>query len=128
MSLPQEEVIFWCEVPWGDFQHGGSKHYTKQLKGEAAGHSSEESDVELSLGLKEILIEPEGIYQCTQIRIGTIAPMDYNVLARGIEESDEYSAIAEFQSSNSYMEKKAFAYMVETEEEVAKRFKEQARM
>ena len=90
--------------------------------------SSEESDVEPSSGLKEILIEPEGIYQCTRIRTGTIAPVDYNILARGIEASDEHSAIAESQSSNSYMEKDILTYMAETPEEMAKRYQEQARV
>jgi len=58
--------------------------------------------------LKEILIKPEGIYQCTRIQTGGIAPVDYNLLARGIDIYNEHSAIAESQSSNSYVEKKAF--------------------
>ena len=49
-------------------------------------------------------------------------------LGQGIEASDEHSAIAESQSSNSYMEKKVFAYITKTSEEVAKRFEEQARV
>ena len=83
-------------------------------KGKQLALSSEDSDAECSSGLKEILIKAEGIYQCTRIRTGTISPVDYNALARGIEVSDEHSAIAKSQSSNSYMEKKAFAYMAET--------------
>jgi len=54
--------------------------------------------------------------------------MNYNALVRGIEASDEHSAIAESQSSNSYIEKEAFAYMAETPEEVVKRFEEQAKV
>jgi len=54
--------------------------------------------------LKEILIEPEGIYQCTQIRTGAIALIDYNLLARGVEENGGHSAIAESHSSISYVE------------------------
>ena len=38
-----------------------------KLKGKQLALSSEESDAECSSGLKEILIEPEGIYQRTQI-------------------------------------------------------------
>jgi len=48
--------------------------------------------------------------------------VDYNALARGIEASDELFAIAESQSFNSYMEKKAFAYRTGTPKEVAKCF------
>jgi len=47
--------------------------------------SSNESDNEPSSGLREILNEPERVYQCTRIRTGTIAPVNYSVLARGIE-------------------------------------------
>jgi len=85
-------------------------------------------DAECSQGLKEILIEPEGIYQRTHIRTGAITPVDYNALAKGIEANGEHSAIAESQSSNSYMEKEAFTYMAGTSEEVAKKFEEQARV
>ena len=77
---------------------------------------------------KKILIKSEGVYQHTRIQTGIIAPVDYNALARGIEASDEHSAIAESQSSNSYMENEAFAYMTSTPEEVTGRFKEQARV
>ena len=50
--------------------------------------------------------------------------MNCNALAKRIEASGEHSASAESQS-NFYMEE-AFAYMVGTPEEVAKRFEEQA--
>jgi len=40
------------------------------------------------------LIEPEEIYQCTSIRTGAIASVDYNALARRIEVSDEHFVIA----------------------------------
>jgi len=49
---------------------------------------SEESDVERSSGLKEILIEPEAIYQRTHIRTGSITSVHYNALARGIKVND----------------------------------------
>jgi len=51
--------------------------------------------------------------------------VDYNALTKGIEASDKHSAIAESQSPNSYIEKKAFTYMAETSKMVAKRFEEQ---
>ena len=106
----------------------GPSTTSSKSKGKQLAISSEESGVELSLDLKEILIEPERIYQRTRIRTGTIAPVDYNALVRGIEASAEHSAIVESQSSNSYMVKEAFAYMLGTSEEVAKRFEEQARV
>jgi len=86
--------------------------------------SSGESDVELSSGLKEMLVELEGIYQCTRIQTGTISLVDCNALAMGIEASDEHSAIAKSQLSKSYMVKEAFVFMVKTPEEVAKMFEE----
>jgi len=57
---------------------------------------------------------------------GSINTIDFGLvlLARRIETSDEHFATIESQSSNSYMEKKAFAFMAETLEEVAKRFEE----
>jgi len=87
--------------------------------------SSEESDVEPSSGLKEILIEPEGIYQHTRIRTGTITLVIHNALAWEIEVNDEHSAIAESQSFNSYIENEAFVHMVNTPEEFARVQKEQ---
>jgi len=79
-----------------------------------------------SSGLKKILIEPKRIYKCTQIQTGAITPVDYNLLARGIDINDEHSAIAESQSSNSYKEKGAFTNMANNSEEMAKRFEEQS--
>ena len=55
--------------------------------------------------------EPEGVYRHTRTRTGVIAPVDYSVLARGVEVSESHSAIAESQASNSSVEKEAFAYM-----------------
>ena len=85
----------------------GPSTIQSKLKGKQLAIGSEESDVESSLGLKKILIEPEGIYQ-------------HNALDKGIEVNDEHSAIAESQSSNSYMEKEAFIHMVNTPEELAR--------
>ena len=78
--------------------------------------------------MKEILIEAEGIYQHTRIWTDAIAPEDYNALIREIEISDEHSAIAESQSSNSYMEKEAFAFIAETLQDMTRRFEVQARV
>jgi len=61
--------------------------------------------------LKEIVIEPKGIYQRARIRTGAIFPIDYNSLARGIETDDEQSAIVGSYSSNSYRDTKTFTYM-----------------
>ena len=60
--------------------------------------------------------------------MGTIALVDYSLLARGIEVNDEHSAITESRSSNSNSKMTAFAYMMGTPEEVAKQFEEQARV
>ena len=38
--------------------------------------------------------EPEGVYQHTRTRTSAIAPVDYNILARGIEVGEAHSAIA----------------------------------
>ena len=61
---------------------------------------------------------------------GSINTINFGLvlLARRIETSDEHFAIVESQSSNSYIEKKTFAFMAETPEEVVRRFKEQARV
>ena len=69
-------------------------------KGKQSAVSSEESDADWSLGLKDVLIEPEGVYRHTRTRTGTIAPVDYSLLARGIEVNDKHSTIIESQSSN----------------------------
>jgi len=45
--------------------------------------SSEKSDVEPSLGLKTILIEPEGIYRHTWTNTGTIRSIDYSLFPKG---------------------------------------------
>jgi len=90
--------------------------------------NSEELDTEHFSGLKEKLIEFEGIYRHTRIRTEAIAPVDYNLLARGIEINDGHFAIMESHSSNSYVEAEAFTYMAGTPEEVARRFEEQARV
>ena len=45
----------------------GPSAMSSKLKGKQLALSSEESDVENSLGLKEILINPKGTYKYTQI-------------------------------------------------------------
>jgi len=90
--------------------------------------SSEESNVEYFSGLKKIPVETEEIYQSTRMRTGAIALVEYNALAWAIEVSNEHSPIAESQSSNSYMLKEAFAYMVGTPIEMIKRLEKQPRM
>ena len=80
--------------------------------------SSEESDNGSSQGLKEILSQPEGVYKCTRTRMGVIMPVDYKKLAG---EKYEYSAIAESCSSSS-SERRTFAHMTGTHEEMAKKF------
>ena len=87
--------------------------------------SSDESDDEPS-GLRELLTEPEEVYQHTHTQTGTITPVNYSALAHGIEVKEAHSAIAESQASNSSVEKEAFAHMAGTPEEVAKRLEEQA--
>ena len=89
---------------------------------------SKEFDFELFSGLKEILIKPEGICQHTRIQAGAITSVDYNAFVRGVETSNEYSTIADSQSSNSYMEKETFAFMAKTLEKVTNIFEEQARV
>jgi len=108
-----------------NFKHGGSMHYTEQIQWEA---TSSESEDEPSSGLKEILSKSEGVYQHTSIWTGTIIPLKYNALARGIDMNEPYPTIAESHASNSSTEKESFAYMAGTLEEVVKRFEEQAQI
>ena len=100
----------------------GLRAIPSKLKGKQLALSSEKSDAEYFLGLNEILIEPEGIYQHTQAWTRAIALIDNNLLARGIKANDEHSAIIESHSSNSYEETRTFTYMAGTPEEVARRF------
>jgi len=74
------------------------------------------------------MIETEEIYLHTRIRTGAVAPIDYNLLVRGIEADDEHSTIVGSHSSNSYKEKEAFTYMVDIPEEITKKFEEQAQV
>jgi len=66
------------------------------------------------------------VYRHTRTQTGLIALVNYSVLARGIKVSESHSAIMESQASNSSIEKEAFAYMVGTPEEMARRFEQQA--
>jgi len=77
--------------------------------------SSDESDT-----------KPEGVYRHTCTRTGVIAPVDYSVLARGIEVSELHSVIVESQASNSSVEKEAFAYIEITSKEMDRRFEQKA--
>jgi len=97
-------------------------------KGKQLALSSKELDTECFLGLKDILIKPEEIYRRVRIWTREIFPIDYNLLVRGIELDDEHSAIVGSHSSNSYGETKAFAYMTDIPEEIARKFLEQARV
>ena len=72
--------------------------------------------------------EPEGVYRHTRTRTGTVAPINYSALTRGIEVSESHSAVAESQASNSSIEKEAFAYMTNTPEETTWRFEQQAQV
>ena len=104
----------------------GSSSTPSKSKGKQLVVSSEESDADRSLGLKDILLEPEGLYWHTRTRTGIIALVDYSLLARGIKVNDEHSAIVESQSSNSSSGTTACAYMAGTPKEMAKQFEGQA--
>jgi len=93
----------------------GPRTTLSKTKGKQPIVSSDESDT-----------EPEGLYRHTCTRTGVIAPVDYSVLARGIEVSELHSIIVESQASNSSVEKEAFAYMASTSEEMARRFEQKA--
>jgi hypothetical protein len=90
--------------------------------------SSEVSDAEYSPGLKEVLIEPEGVYKHTRTRKGVIISVDYKRLTSGVELDDEHSVIADSQTSSSSVNKEVFAYMAGSPEEIAKRFEDQAQL
>ena len=70
--------------------------------------SSDESDT-----------EPESVYRHTRTQTGAVAPINYSALARGIEVNESHSAVAESQTSNSSIEKEAFAYMTNIPKETA---------
>jgi len=74
----------------------GPSFTPSKSKGKQLAVSSEESDADQSPDLKDVLIEPEGVYYHTRTRTGTIAPVDYSLLARRIELNDENSAIIKF--------------------------------
>ena len=76
----------------------GPNAISSKSKGKQLVISSEESDVEPTSGLKNLLIEPEGIYSHTQTRTDTIAPINYSLLARITEINDEHSSILKSQS------------------------------
>ena len=78
---------------------------------------SRESDDELSSSLKEILSESEGVYQHTHIQIYN-CPSKLHCPFQSIDVNEAHTAIAESQVSNSFTEKKAFAYMVGTRRSV----------
>jgi len=108
-------------------KHGGPSATPRKSKGKQSALSFEESNVEHSSRLKEILAEPKGVYRHTRIWTGAIAPIEYKNLAKAIESNDEHSAITESHSSNSYMEE-VFAYIASTLEEIVRRFEEQSRV
>jgi len=82
----------------------GPSFTPSKSKGKQLTVSSEESNADRFSSLKDILIEPKGVYQHTRVRMGAIVLVDYNLLARGIEVNDNHSAIIESQSSNSSSE------------------------
>ena len=67
-------------------------------------------------------------YRHTRTRTGTIALVDYSLLAREIEVNDEHSAMTKSQFLSSSSGTTAFAYMAGTPEEMAKWFEEKARV
>ena len=73
-------------------------------------------------------MEPEGVYCHTRTRTGAVAPIDYSALARGIEATKAYSAIAKSQASTSSVEKKAFVYMANTHKETTRHLEQQAQV
>ena len=73
----------------------GPSFAPSKSKGKQLAVSSEVLDIDRSLGLKDVLVKPEGVYRHTRAHTGMIAPVDYSLLARGIEINDEHSAIVE---------------------------------
>ena len=71
--------------------------------------------------------EPEGVYQYTRTQNGTIAPVNYSALAKGVELSEAHSAIIESQALNSFGEREAFVYG-KPPEEMDRRFERQVQV
>ena len=63
----------------------GPSFTPSKSKGKQLAISSEESDVDWSPGLKDILVEPEGVYWHTWTHTGTIAPVDYSLWVRELK-------------------------------------------
>ena len=105
----------------------GPSFTPSKYKGKQLTISSEESDADRSPGLKDALAEPEGVTTYLDPHRNN-RPINYSLLARGIEVNDEHSTTIRSWSSNSSSETTTFAYIAETPEEVAKRFKEKARV
>jgi len=61
---------------------------------------------QLIVSYDESNTEPKGVYRHTRTRTGVIALVDYSALARGIEVSESYFAIAESRASISSVRKK----------------------
>ena len=106
----------------------GPSFTPSRSKGKQLAVSSEESDVDQSPGLKDILVEHEGVYWHTRTHTGIIDPIDYSLLAKRSEMNDKHSTIIESPSSNSSSKTTAFAYTAGTPEEVTKHFEEQVRV
>ena len=97
-------------------------------RGKASGPSSDDSETSRSPTVREIANEFEGIYQRTWTRMGAIPPVNYRRLARGTNSDDEHSAIAESQSSSSFIGHESFTHMAEYSEDLSKRVAEQDAM
>ncbi|ONK77795.1 uncharacterized protein A4U43_C02F10740 [Asparagus officinalis] len=97
-------------------------------RGRSSTLSSDGSETDHSPSVREITNEFEGIYQRTRTRTGAIPPINYQSLARGTNSDDEHSAIAESQSSSSFVGHESFVHMAEHSEDLSKRLDEQEAM
>ena len=68
------------------------------------------------------------MYRHTRIRTGTITPVNYSALARGVDVNEAHPAIAKSHTFISSAEKETFAYTAGTLEEMTKRIEEQAQV
>jgi len=74
----KKKSFFEVEYPEVTFNMVGSSTTPRKPKGKQPAINFEDFDAKCSSGLKEVLIKPEGIYQCICIWTRAIALVDYS--------------------------------------------------
>ena len=126
--IPEEEIILWCRVLRSECKHGGTEFHTKQVQREATGHQFREVGCWLISKFDGYSCQTWRDLQTHSDPYEKNAPVNYSLLAKGIEVNDEHSAIVESYSLHYSSETTSFPYMAETPKEVVRQFEEQVRV